>query len=103
MRATFQENTKVGKSFRVDFRLLDVNKVILLKGKDQINPRTNEWLGLQGMKHKFLAKRLKGVELVVIEVEKWRQNMSTEEQYQYLYELSRFQDSQSQIEPDLAF
>jgi hypothetical protein len=68
LRATFQENTKVSKSFRVDFKLLDVDKVILLKGNDQINQKTGELLGLYSMKHKFLSRRLKGIELVIIDV-----------------------------------
>jgi len=73
LRATFQENAKVSKAFRVDFKLIDVDKVILLKGKEQINAKTNEWLGLYSMKHKFLSRRLKGVELVIIDVERWKQ------------------------------
>ena len=93
LRATFQENTKVSKSFRVDFRLLDVDKVILLKGKEQVNPKTNEWLGLYSMKHKFLSRRLKGIELAIIDVEKWK-HMEEEDQYAYLYNLSRFKESQ---------
>lgn len=52
---------------------MDVDKVILLKGKEQINSKTNEWLGLYSMKHKFLSRRLKGVELVIIDVERWKQ------------------------------
>lgn len=93
LRATFQENTKVSKSFRVDFKLLDVDKVILLKGNDQVNPRTGELLGLYSMKHKFLSRRLKGIELVIIDVERWK-NMEEEDQYAFLYNLSRFKDSQ---------
>lgn len=93
LRATFQENTKVSKSFRVDFKLLDVDKVILLKGNDQVNPRTSELLGLYSMKYKFLSRRLKGIELVVIDVERWKQ-MEEEDQYAYLYNLSRFKDTQ---------
>jgi hypothetical protein len=73
LRATFQENAKVAKAFRVDFKLLDVDKVILLKGKEQINPKTNEWLGLYSMKYKFLSRRLKGMELVIVDVERWKQ------------------------------
>lgn len=88
LRTTFQENTKVGKTFRVDFRLTDVDKLIVLKGADQVNPRTNEWLGLQGFKHKFLSRRLKGYDLVVIEVEQWKQ-MSEQDQYSFLYQLAR--------------
>lgn len=88
LRATFQENAKVGKAYRVDFKLMDANKIILLKGREQINPRTGEWLGLQGMKHKHLSKKLRGVDLVVIEVDKWKK-MSDEDQYAYLYTLSR--------------
>jgi len=34
LRTSFQENVKVSKAFRVDFKLLDVEKVIVLKGKD---------------------------------------------------------------------
>ena len=104
MRATFQENPKVAKAFRVDFKLPDVDKVIILKGKDQVNPRTGEWLGLYGMKIKFLSKRLRGVELVIIDVEKWK-GMTEEDQYSYLYQLSRFKDfgsSSSSYEPELA-
>lgn len=44
------------------------------------------------MKHKFLSKRLKGVELVVIEGEKWKQ-MDEEDQYTFLYQLSRTKDN----------
>ena len=90
LRATFQENTKVNKSYRVDFKLTDVNKVILLKGRDQVNPRSQEWYGIQGIKHKFLSKRLSGWELVVVEADKWKQ-MSEEDQYTFLYQLSRTQ------------
>lgn len=102
LRTTFQENTKVSKAFRVDFKLLDVDKVILLKGQDQINPRTNEWQGLYSMKHKFLSKRLKGMELVIIEVERWKQ-LEEQDQYAYLYQLSRFKDSSSTMDTEMAF
>ena len=83
---------KVSKAFRVDFKLLDVEKVIVLKGKDQINSKSNEWLGLYGMKHRFLSKKLRGIELVMVDVEKWKA-MKEEEQYNFLYQLSRFKDS----------
>ena len=103
LRATFQENTKVSKTFRVDFKLLDVDKVILLKGKEQMNSRTGEWLGLYSMKHKFLSKRLKGLELVIIDVERWKQ-LDEEEQYAFLYQLSRFKDASNSLEqPEIAF
>ena len=102
LRATFQENIKVSKAFRVDFKLLDVDKVILLKGKDQVNPRTGEWQGLYSMKHKFLSKRLKGIDLVIIEVERWKE-LDEEQQFSFLYQLSRFKDASSSIEPKMAF
>jgi hypothetical protein len=88
LRATFQENTRVARAFRVDFKLEDVSKVILIKGKDQLNTKTSEWLGLHGMKHKYLSRRLRGLELVVIDADKWS-NMQESEQYEYLYDLSR--------------
>jgi hypothetical protein len=59
LRATFQENTRIGKAYRVDFKLLDVNKVILLKGNEQVNTKTSEWFGLQGLKHKYLASKMR--------------------------------------------
>ena len=102
LRATFQENVKVSKAFRVDFKLLDVDKVILLKGKDQVNPRTGEWQGLFSMKHKFLSKRLKGMELVIIDIERWKQ-LDEEEQFSFLYQLSRFKDASSSFESEIAF
>jgi hypothetical protein len=54
LRATFHENVKVSKSYRVDFKLVDIDKVIVLKGQDQMNSKSNEWLGLYSMKHRFL-------------------------------------------------
>ncbi len=74
----------MGKTFRADFRLMDVDKLLVLKGADQVNPRTGEWLGLQGFKHKVLSRRLKGYDLVIIEIEQWKQ-MSEQDQYAFLY------------------
>jgi hypothetical protein len=54
LRATFHENVKVSKSYRVDFKLVDIDKVIVLKGVDQMNAKSNEWLGLYSMKNRFL-------------------------------------------------
>jgi len=54
LRTTFHENVKVSKSYRVDFKLADIDKVIVLKGQDQMNTKSNEWLGLYSMKNKFL-------------------------------------------------
>jgi hypothetical protein len=45
---------KVSKSYRVDFKLVDIDKVIVLKGVDQMNAKSNEWLGLYSMKNRFL-------------------------------------------------
>ena len=73
LRVTFQENAKAGKAYRVDFKLLDVNKAILLRGKEQVNSKSNEWLGLYGMKHKFLNSKLRGDNLIVIHIEKWKE------------------------------
>ena len=53
-----------------------------------MNPRTTEWLGLHGMKHKYLAHRLKGYELITLDVEQWKQFGETEK-LEFLYELSR--------------
>ena len=53
------------------------------------------------MKHKFLSKRLKGIELVIIDVERWKK-MEEEDQYAFLYNLSRYRDSQGSG-LDLAF
>ena len=46
------------------------------------------------MKHKFLSKKLRGTEVTLIDVEKWR-NMKDDEQYSFLYQLSRSRDLQS--------
>jgi hypothetical protein len=54
------------------------------------------------MKHKFLSKRLKGMELIIIEVERWKQ-LDEREQYAFLYQLSRFKDASSSLEPEIAF
>ena len=54
------------------------------------------------MKHKFLSKRLKGTELVIIEVEKWKQ-MEEGEQYAFLYQLSRFKEGANAYEAEVAF
>ena len=54
LRTTFHENIKVSKSYRVDFKITYLNKVIVLKGQDQMNIKSNEWLGLYSMKVKFL-------------------------------------------------
>jgi hypothetical protein len=94
LRATFQENAKVGKAYRVDLKLPNVDKVVILKGPEQINPRTNEWLGLQGMKHKYLTQRLKGYELITIEVDQWKQ-ISEGDKLEFLYSLSRTKEDRS--------
>lgn len=52
----------------------------MLKGNEQLNNKTGDWTGLYGMKYKFLEKRIKGYELVIIDVQKW-QKMSEEDQY----------------------
>lgn len=75
---------KVSKAFRVDFKLTDIDKVIMLKGQEQMNTKSNEWLGLYALKHKFLARKLRGTELILIDVEKWK-NMKEEDQYNFLY------------------
>lgn len=92
LRTTFNENVKVSKSYRVDFKLADIDKVIVLKGTDQINSKSSEWLGLYSMKHKFLTKRLRGTEVILIDVDKWKK-MTENEQYSFLYQLSRSKDS----------
>jgi hypothetical protein len=92
LRTTFHENVKVGKSYRVDFKLVDLDKVIVLKGDDQMNTKSNEWLGLYSMKQSFLSRKLKGTEVILIDIEKWKK-MSEEEQYGFLYQLSRSRDS----------
>jgi len=95
LRSTFQENAKMSKSFRVDFKLADVSKVVLVKGAEQVNPRTGEWLGFPGIKHKFLQSRLTGWELLVIDADKWKET-SEEQQYAFLFELSRAQSQKAE-------
>ena len=94
LRATFQENSKVNKTFRVDFKLPEVDKVIMLKGKEHVNARTGELYGIPGLKQRFLNRRLPGWELVVIDVEKWKA-LSEEEQLTYLYQLTRTQSNKA--------
>ncbi len=40
------------------------------------------------MKHRFLSKKLKNMDLLVIDVDKWVKR-SDDDQYQFLYNLSR--------------
>jgi hypothetical protein len=93
LRTTFHENVKVSKSYRVDFKLVDIDKIIVLKGEEQMNTKSNEWLGLYSMKHRFLSKKLKGTEVILIDTDKWKK-MKEEDQYEFLYQLSRSKDSQ---------
>jgi len=37
-----------------------------------MNAKSNDWLGLYSMKNKFLSKKLKGTEVSIIDVEKWK-------------------------------
>ena len=60
----------------------------MLKGDDQLNSKTGEWTGLYGMKYKFLERRIKGYELVLVDVQKW-QKMSEQDQYAQLYNVAK--------------
>jgi len=44
------------------------------------------------MKNKFLSTRVKGLGVVIIDVDEWK-NKSEEDQYALLFEISRFKDS----------
>eukprot|EP00347_Sterkiella_histriomuscorum_P017948 403347370 len=92
LRVTFQENAKINKSYRVDFKLNDVNKFIILKGPDMINQKNNELLGIQSLKFKHLQSKVKDHTAMIIDTEKWK-NMSDDQQYEYLFALSRSKDS----------
>ena len=37
-----------------------------------MNIKSNEWLGLYSMKHRFLSKKLKGTDVIYVDVEKWK-------------------------------
>jgi|LauGreDrversion4_2_1035121.scaffolds.fasta_scaffold274629_2 hypothetical protein len=57
-----------------------------------MNAKSNDWLGLYSMKNKFLSKKLKGTEVSIIDVEKWKK-MKEDDQYNFLYQLSRSSES----------
>jgi hypothetical protein len=74
----------------------------LLKGPEQINQRTNEYLGLYGMKFKFLAEHVKDLELHVIDVEKWK-SMNEYDQLTQLYTISKVPQGNQDTEREFAF
>jgi len=64
----------------------------MLKNQQMTNPRTGDWLGLFGVKRKFLQSKARERELAVVDVDKYKAK-TPEEQLAFLYNLTRFREN----------
>lgn len=62
--------------------------MILLKGNEQVNQKNLEWLGIYGMKYKYLANASKEQEIAIIDIDNWKK-MSEENQFIFLFNLAK--------------